>query len=66
VRDCIAAQWFTYAQGRSGEAGDACSVLPLQVAFEGSEANLLELMVSVTQTEAFLYRRAETSEEAAR
>lgn len=57
VEDCVAEQWFKFAVGRGVEAGDACSLTPLQDAFNGSGANLLELVVQTTQTEAFLYRR---------
>ncbi len=58
VRDCVAAQWYKYAMGRGTEAGDACSLSPLQTAFSQSGANLKELIVATTQTESFLYRRA--------
>jgi hypothetical protein len=57
VRDCVTRQWFKYAIGRSEEDGDACSLAPLQGAFEQSGANLVDLIVDTTQTEAFLYRR---------
>lgn len=65
VRDCVATQWFRYSVGRTEEGGDACSLRPLQEQFETSGANLRELMVAMTQTEAFLYRRAITAEEVA-
>ncbi len=58
VSDCVATQWYKYAMGRGTEAGDACSLSPLQTAFSQSGANLKELIVATTQTESFLYRRA--------
>ncbi len=63
VRDCVATQWFRYSIGRTDEAGDACSLVPLQQDFETTGANLREMLVAMTQTEAFLYRRAVTLEE---
>lgn len=62
VQDCVARQWFTFAMGRGVEAGDTCSVAPVQDAFAASGGNLAELMIDITQTEAFLYRRAIAAE----
>jgi hypothetical protein len=44
--------------GRGTDDADVCSVSPLQDDFIGSGANLIELVVATTQTEAFLYRKA--------
>lgn len=57
VEDCVTEQWFKFAVGRGVESGDACSLSPLQDAFNSSGGNLMELLVQTTQTEAFLYRR---------
>ncbi len=57
VENCVTRQWFKYAMGRPEEDGDACSLSPLQEAFDGGGGSLVELLVSTTQTEAFLYRR---------
>ncbi len=62
VQDCVARQWLTFALGRGVETGDTCSVAPLQEAFTASGGNLAELMVQITQSEAFLYRRATAAE----
>lgn len=56
VRDCVATQWYKYSMGRGAETGDVCSLSPLQQAFEVSGGDLVEMMVALTQTEAFLYR----------
>jgi hypothetical protein len=56
VRGCVATQWYKYAMGRGEEAGDSCSLAPLREAFEASGGDLMEMMVALTQTEAFLYR----------
>lgn len=58
VRDCVATQWFRYAFGRFDGAGDDCSLAPLREAFAASGGDLQELLVSLTQTQSFLYRPA--------
>lgn len=57
VAQCVAAKWFQYSVGRGVEKGDVCSLVPLQESFEKGGKNLYELMVNITQTEAFLHRR---------
>ena len=56
VRDCVATQWFRYAAGRSEGDDDACSLSTLQGTFAGSGGDLVELVVAMTQTDAFWYR----------
>ncbi|HEX4510775.1 MAG TPA: DUF1592 domain-containing protein, partial [Burkholderiaceae bacterium] len=56
VRDCVATQWFRYASGRSEGDDDACSLSNLQDAFAASGGDLVELVVAMTQTDAFWYR----------
>lgn len=62
VQDCVTRQWMTYALGRGIEQGDTCSVAPVQEAFTKSGGNLADLVVQLTQSEAFLYRRASSAE----
>jgi Protein of unknown function (DUF1592)/Protein of unknown function (DUF1588)/Protein of unknown function (DUF1587)/Protein of unknown function (DUF1585)/Protein of unknown function (DUF1595) len=62
VQDCVAKQWLTFALGRGIETGDTCSVAPVQDAFTASGGNLSDLMIQITQSEAFLYRRATAAE----
>jgi len=56
VRDCVATQWYRYALGRLDGPGDACSLKQLRDGFASSKGDLRELLVAVTQTEAFLNR----------
>jgi hypothetical protein len=56
VRDCVATQWFRYAAGRTEEVPDGCSLTTLQDAFGASGGDLAELVVAMTQTDAFWYR----------
>jgi hypothetical protein len=60
VRDCVATQWFRYASGRREVQPDACSLGTLQASFGSSEGDLVELIVGITQTDAFLNRRPVT------
>ena len=56
VRDCVATQWFRYSTGRTEEVPDGCSLTTLQDAFGASGGDLGELVVAMTQTDAFWYR----------
>src|SRR3954469_14377848 len=56
VRDCVATQWFRYAAGRTEEVPDGCSLTTMQDAFGASGGDLTELVVAMTQTDAFWYR----------
>jgi hypothetical protein len=63
VAQCVARQWFRFAYGRleSGEL-DACNMETLTTQFEESGHDLRELMVSLTQTDAFMFRTAYADE----
>jgi len=56
VRDCVATQLFRYAAGRLEGLTDACSIATLQEGFTTADGDLVELLVSMTQTDAFLYK----------
>lgn len=58
VRDCYVKQTFRFFFGREMEPADACSFQKMQGAFERSDYNLTELLVSLTQTDAFLFKSA--------
>jgi hypothetical protein len=57
VQACVAMNWFRYAAGRAEVAADACSLDELEARFSQSDFSMSELLVALTQTEAFLYRR---------
>jgi Protein of unknown function (DUF1592)/Protein of unknown function (DUF1588)/Protein of unknown function (DUF1595)/Protein of unknown function (DUF1587)/Protein of unknown function (DUF1585) len=60
VRDCLPTQWMRYTMARREVADDACSLKAVRDSFASSGGNLRELMVSLTQTDAFMnYRRAD-------
>jgi hypothetical protein len=60
VRDCFTTQTFRFFYGRSEGKADACSLSQLSDAFEKSNHSISELLVALTQTDAFLYRRPNT------
>jgi hypothetical protein len=58
VRDCVVTEWFRFSYGRSETAEDACSLRSLQDQFDASGSNIKSLLLSLSQTDAFLYRHA--------
>lgn len=58
VRGCYAKQWFRYATGRGETRADNCSMDALKERFRATGSNIKELLVALTQTDAFLYRKA--------
>lgn len=59
VEACYATQWFRAAAGRSDTPDDACSLQTLETTFAESGGDIRELMVALTQTDAFRFRREE-------
>jgi hypothetical protein len=57
VRECVSSQWFRFAYNRTVTAEDGCSVEQLNDVFRSSGFNIKSLLVALTQTNAFLYRR---------
>ena len=58
VQECVSSQWFRFAYNRTVTEEDSCSVEQLNDAFSSSNFNIRSLLVALTQTNAFLYRRA--------
>lgn len=59
VRDCVAVEWFRYGHGRGETPDDACSLDTLKKAFTAANYDVRELIVAITQTNAFRYRPAQ-------
>jgi hypothetical protein len=57
---CYVRHWLTHAAGRRDTDEDACSRQILVDGFTRSGGNVLDLLVAVTQTDAFLYRAPNT------
>jgi hypothetical protein len=54
VRRCVVAYWFRYAFGREATQAEACTLDRLADILRASNGNLEELLVGLTQIEAFL------------
>ena len=57
VQACVTTQWFRYAYGRAETAADMCSMATLSDQFGAGGWKVQDLLVALTQTKAFLYRR---------
>jgi hypothetical protein len=63
VRECVSTQWFRYAYGRTETEADTCSMDFVNQRFAESEYDIKELLVALTQTDAFRYRHRIQTEE---
>ena len=59
VERCATNQWFRFAQGRADTPADACALDQLGRAFHVSGGDLRQLLVALTETDAFRYRTVE-------
>ena len=56
VRDCLVMQLFRFTSGRSEGQADSCSLGTIQETFANSHGDIMELLVSITQSDSFWYR----------
>lgn len=56
VEACMTRQWFRFAYGRGETNKDECILDELEDAFSKSGRNIQDLLVALTQTDAFMYR----------
>jgi hypothetical protein len=59
TQTCFASHWLSYAYGRQLTSADACTQQTVQSAFKTSGYNVKQLLLSLTQTDAFLYLPAQ-------
>ncbi len=57
VADCYATQWFRFAVGKREAPEDTCAVRQVREAFVTANGSIQELLVQVTLSDAFMYRR---------
>lgn len=57
ARECVATQWFRFGYGHGEEEADSCAMAQLQGAFRAAGYNVKELLVALTRTDAFRYRK---------
>ncbi len=58
VQQCYVTQWFRFGYGRSEGSVDRCAIDDLTKSFNEAGGDIKELLVGLTQTDAFLYRKA--------
>ena len=56
VKVCVARSWFRYAYGRTELPADACTLATVDQKFKDGGFKVRDLVVALTQTDAFLYR----------
>jgi len=57
VKACYTKMWFRFAYGRAESSQDACALEQLGQSFEKSNGSVKELLLALTQTDAFLFRQ---------
>jgi hypothetical protein len=57
VRRCVAAQWFRFVFGRAEDDTDRNTIAEAFAPFASSDYRIVELMVALTRTRTFRYRR---------
>jgi len=62
VRSCYVTKSFRFFYGRDTDPADACSLAQLSKSFKGKAYSLSELLIGLTQTDAFLYLPVRSSE----
>lgn len=55
VRSCYVTKSFRFFYGRDADPADACSLAQLALSFKGKAYSLSELLIALTQTDAFRY-----------
>ena len=55
---CYAVQWFRFAIGREPGVKDSCALAEINQIADNVNYNIREVMVAITQSDAFRYRRA--------
>jgi hypothetical protein len=58
VRSCLVKQWFRFGYGRSEMPEDQCTIETLKALYDSKGRNARELLVALTQTDTFMFRRA--------
>lgn len=57
VQRCFIRQAFRYFMGRDETYADACTLAQMEAAYDGTDGSMVEMLVALFQSDAFLYRR---------
>jgi len=58
VADCMMKEWARFSFGRSETVDDACTLEHTKEKFAAADHDIKQLVLALTQTDAFLYRKA--------
>jgi hypothetical protein len=58
VADCVMKEWARFSFGRSETVEDACTLEHTKAQFAAADHDIKQLVLALTQTDAFLYRKA--------
>jgi hypothetical protein len=58
VADCMMKEWARFTFGRSETVEDACTLERTKTQFAAADHDIKQLVLALTQTDAFLYRKA--------
>jgi hypothetical protein len=58
VADCMMKEWARFTFGRSETVEDACTLEHTRTQFAAADHDIKQLVLALTQTDAFLYRKA--------
>ena len=58
VADCMMKEWARFSFGRSETVEDACTLEHTKKIFKDNDHDIRQLVLALTQTDAFLYRKA--------
>jgi hypothetical protein len=56
VAACMVKHWFRFGNGRDLAPEDQCTIDTLNAGFKTSGGNIRELLLTLVQTDAFMYR----------
>jgi len=59
TNNCFTTHWLEFAYGRTLDTADACNKQSIQTKFKASGYNIKQMLLSMTQTDGFLYRPAQ-------
>jgi len=58
AQNCFAQHWMEFGYGKTLDSGDSCVQQTMNATFKNSGGNIKQLLVDLTQTDAFLYMPA--------
>lgn len=59
VKRCYVKQWFRFGYGRGETKDDLCMIEDLYTELEGADGDVRSLMIALTQTDAFMFKKVE-------